>query len=92
MATRKSRSVLRREAAQLGRKAPAFVAGACVCGHIKADHVDRAGVLACTAPGCACGPGCIHDGFVAADGTMMPDEALRFVARTAELVSPKPAG
>lgn len=47
---------------------------ACVCGHAKSDHARRDGVLACTVAGCACGPGCIHEGFVSADGTMLPDE------------------
>ena len=37
----------------------------CVCGHPKSAHdmtVKPYGK--CTVPDCACGPGCIHDGFV----------------------------
>lgn len=47
----------------------------CVCGHSLSDHSYRSAgpetggavgmVLGCDAPGCACGPGCIHEGFVA---------------------------
>lgn len=40
----------------------------CVCSgaisHYRFEHEMRGGVLACTIPGCACGPGCIHEGFV----------------------------
>lgn len=59
----------------------------CVCGHPKAAHTPRAAsapehetqgvVLACTVAGCACGPGCIHDGFVAAESSTKTEaEAL----------------
>ena len=47
----------------------------CVCGHWRSVHKRVDGVLKCTASGCACGPGCIHDGFVAADGTVQSDDA-----------------
>jgi hypothetical protein len=36
----------------------------CVCGHSKSQHDGPK----CCVPTCACGPGCIHDGFVDADG------------------------
>ena len=39
----------------------------CVCDHPQAQHTLQGGVLACTVDGCACGPGCIHDGFVGKD-------------------------
>lgn len=39
----------------------------CVCNHRRGQHALRAGVLACTVDGCACGPGCIHQGFVDKD-------------------------
>jgi hypothetical protein len=40
----------------------------CVCGHTRGEHAyqDR-GAIKCRAAGCACGPGCIHEGFVNAD-------------------------
>lgn len=41
----------------------------CVCGHPRSKHSPRDGVLACTIEYCACGPGCIHDGYVPADGS-----------------------
>lgn len=46
----------------------------CVCGHPRSRHASKPSgalpptVLACTVPGCACGPGCIHEGFVDASG------------------------
>jgi len=45
----------------------------CVCGHILSAHREMPStnlpptVLGCTIPGCACGPGCIHEGFVLAE-------------------------
>lgn len=48
----------------------------CVCGHAKSMHIRISGVLGCTIAGCACGPGCIHEGFVCADGTILDDEKL----------------
>ena len=36
----------------------------CVCDHTASEHSHRQGVLACDVAGCACGPGCIHTGFV----------------------------
>lgn len=41
----------------------------CVCGHSLRDHepVDEHGK--CLMDGCACGPGCIHEGFVDNDDT-----------------------
>lgn len=39
----------------------------CVCDHPLSSHELRGGVMACRAEGCACGPGCIHDGFVDKD-------------------------
>jgi hypothetical protein len=42
--------------------APAWAT--CVCGHNKIQH-DLQGN--CKMPGCACGQGCIHDGFVDAN-------------------------
>lgn len=42
----------------------------CVCLHPKSEHIPKhseamgRAVLACTEPTCACGPGCIHEGFV----------------------------
>jgi hypothetical protein len=42
----------------------------CVCGHARSSH-DNMGK--CASPDCACGPGCIHDGFVRADRKIDPD-------------------
>ena len=55
----------------------------CVCGHTKSMHERRADVLACAAPECPCGPGCIHTGFVCDDGTVLEDEQfpMHVVAR-----------
>lgn len=36
----------------------------CVCTHQLSFHAKKDGVLACTVDDCACGPGCIHEGFV----------------------------
>jgi hypothetical protein len=36
----------------------------CVCGHRRGIHNDHG---KCMISKCACGPGCIHDGFVRAD-------------------------
>ncbi len=41
----------------------------CVCDHPRSQHehmtsAHGAPVLGCTVPDCACGPGCIHGGFV----------------------------
>lgn len=41
--------------------------GVCVCGHPRAAHAPFKGVLTCIIPNCACGPGCIHEGFVDRD-------------------------
>lgn len=46
----------------------------CVCLHPKVAHSRKLGVLGCNAPGCACGRGCIHDGFVCSDGSTSSDE------------------
>jgi hypothetical protein len=43
---------------------PPEPADRCVCQHLRAEHAMRDGVLACTVKDCACGPGCIHEGFV----------------------------
>jgi hypothetical protein len=54
-------------------------AGTCVCEHPKSQHAISGGVLACTVKGCACGPGCIHEGFVDRDsgtGALIEYEAL----------------
>jgi hypothetical protein len=40
----------------------------CVCGHPRSAHFANK----CTVPLCACGPGCIHEGFVRADGLDEP--------------------
>ncbi len=42
----------------------------------KRETWRRGGVLACIVSGCACGPGCIHEGFVCDDGTVQDDEKL----------------
>lgn len=39
----------------------------CVCRHRLSSHNDKG---KCTAPLCACGPGCIHEGFVDARGQL----------------------
>ena len=39
----------------------------CVCGHVYSAHGMRGDVLACSVASCACGPGCIHEGWVAWD-------------------------
>lgn len=36
----------------------------CVCGHLRDDHEPKADMGRCLIAGCACGPGCIHDGYV----------------------------
>lgn len=46
----------------------------CVCGHRKSDHRRKGGVLTCGIEWCPCGPGCIHEGFVCDDGTVLDDE------------------
>lgn len=56
----------------------------CVCLHSKGEHERRQGVLACTVSGCACGPGCIHNGFVCDDGTVLDDERLSVPTTEAE--------
>jgi hypothetical protein len=48
----------------------------CVCTHPKARHHKVNGVLKCAVDGCACGPGCIHEGFVSDDGTVLPDVVI----------------
>lgn len=45
--------------------------------HRLSEHEMKGGVLACTRPGCACGPGCIHEGFVSRDAPEAPEEAVR---------------
>lgn len=40
----------------------------CVCNHPRSAHDGSKCMIAL----CACGPGCIHDGFVAADGSVDP--------------------
>jgi hypothetical protein len=40
----------------------------CVCGHLRSQHdMSLAPYGKCTMEGCACGPGCIHDGFAVAE-------------------------
>jgi hypothetical protein len=50
----------------------------CVCGHPKSMHqpFGEGAMLACVAVGCACRPGCIHDGFVDACG-VADDDGMR---------------
>jgi hypothetical protein len=52
------------------------VARVCVCGHARSKHKRVTGRLKCVIDGCACGPGCIHEGLVAADGTVLPDDVI----------------
>ena len=60
----------------------------CVCGHAKSQHREVAStnlpptVLACMVPGCACAPGCIHEGYVSAEATAAPERAYEPVSDT----------
>jgi hypothetical protein len=54
----------------------------CVCQHLKSQHelIGDDEVLACMVKDCACGPGCIHEGFVDAAGDEVSEptrEALK---------------
>lgn len=68
----------------------------CVCGHIRVSHEKKGGILACTVEACACGPGCIHEGFVRADGLIdasmnLPEtEPRTYTATEADLVTESP--
>lgn len=61
--------------------APSPEQGRCVCGHEKSEHRY---VLGCTVLDCACGPGCIHAGFVDA-AAPEPSEEERLARETAAL-------
>lgn len=58
-----ARRLARKHAKRTAEKDPQ-----CVCLHQLSLHEERDGVLACTVDDCACGPGCIHEGFVDAAG------------------------
>lgn len=54
----------------------------CVCGHTKSQHEPMGGVLGCSVVGCACGTGCIHEGFVDADSNTQPTQKPAFMVGT----------
>ena len=64
----------------------------CVCKHPLSQHEDSLArfpngdlVLNCTAEFCACGPGCIHEGFVSKTGLGIVPNAPRRKPTIAEL-------
>jgi hypothetical protein len=76
-------------------RAPRPAEPVCVCLHLKSKHAMKGGVLACMVKDCACGPGCIHEGFVDRDsgeGAPIEYEALAEARKRGEADMYVPVG